>query len=351
MEYRQLGASGLTISRFCLGTLTFGQTQWGCDEATARDIIGTFRDHGGNFVDTADAYNGGLAEEILGRSRSPASRDELVIGTKLGLPTGSGANSMGASRKHLLSGIDASLRRLGTDYVDIVQVHAYDPSTPIEETISTLDDIVRSGRARYVGASNFFAWQLADASRCAERRDAPPFTSVQMMYSLVRRDVEREHIALCAARGIGLLAYSPLHGGVLASPLSATDGRATSARVGTHPHLQDVYLPDADRIARIVATVADVAAAAGVSLSTTALSWLLAQKPITALIVGADTKAATVGQPRRRRCRPRRRRDRGPRCRIGTSAQLPDGLLRSVFGHRQIREGRTRVIRPPITAP
>ncbi|HEY3097122.1 MAG TPA: aldo/keto reductase, partial [Acidimicrobiia bacterium] len=211
MEYRRLGSTGIRVSELCLGTMTFGKE---ADEPTSRELVDRFLAAGGNFVDTADVYNDGASEKIVGRALG-SRRGNVVLATKVRFPTGPGPDDRGASRRHIRMGIEASLRRLGTEWIDLYQIHCWDASTPIEETVSTLDDLVHEGKIRYAGASNYTAWQLAKSLGLAALRGWQPFVSLQPEYSLITRDIERELLPLCREEGLAVLPWSPLAGGVL----------------------------------------------------------------------------------------------------------------------------------------
>jgi len=238
------------------------------------------------FFDTADTYSGGVSEQITGRllSRLFANRDDYVLATKVYFPMGEGPNDHGLSRKHVLSAIDASLRRLGTDYVDLYQIHRWDYETPVEETMEALHDVVRSGKARYIGASSMFAWQFAEAQQAAERHGWTRFVSMQNHYNLLYREEEREMIPLCADQGIAVLPYSPLARGVLTGNRTR-DGERHTTRAGDDPLSDQRYNTEADFL--VADRVAEVAAARGVPAAQVALAWLLSRPGVTAPIVGA----------------------------------------------------------------
>ena len=240
MDYVNLGRTGLRVSRLCLGAMTFGSLEWRpwvLTEEASRPFIRRALDAGINFFDTADMYSRGVSEEILGRALGDlTTRDQVVIATKAFFPMGDGPNDRGLSRKHLFDAIDASLRRLGTDYVDLYQIHRFDPHTPIEETLEALHDIVRAGKARYLGASSMYAWQFAEMLHVAERRGWTRFVAMQNHYNLVYREEEREMLPLCRAAGIGVIPWSPLARGFLAGnrkrpeDAGGTKGGTRSAR-------------------------------------------------------------------------------------------------------------------------
>ncbi len=291
MQYVNLGRTGLKVSRLCLGMMTYGVTSWRpwvLTEEQGRPIIRRALERGINFVDTADMYSLGVSEEITGRAiKDLAKRDDMVIGTKVFNAMGPGPNDRGLSRKHVLSSIDGSLRRLGTDYIDLYQIHRWDPSTPIEETLTALDDIVRAGKARYIGASSMAAWQFAKALYLSDRHGWARFVSMQNHYNLVYREEEREMLPLCAAEGIGVIPWSPLARGFLAGNRSASDpSRAgATARSAGDKIAHDLYYSESDF--RTVERVVAVAQARGIKPAQVALAWLF-RKPIVAPIIGAS---------------------------------------------------------------
>jgi 1-deoxyxylulose-5-phosphate synthase len=289
VDYVRLGSAGLKVSRICLGMMSYGsqaERAWHLDEAAAEPIVKAAVDGGVTFFDTADTYSDGVSEQITGRllSRLFANRDDYVLATKVYFPMGEGPNDRGLSRKHVLSGIDASLRRLGTDYVDLYQIHRWDYETPVEETMEALHDVVRSGKARYIGASSMFAWQFAKAQQAAERHGWTRFVSMQNHYNLLYREEEREMIPLCADQGIAVLPYSPLARGVLTGNRTRGGERRTT-RAGDDPLSDQRYNTEADF--QVADRVAEVAAACGVPPAQVALAWLLSRPGVTAPIVGA----------------------------------------------------------------
>ena len=294
MDYVNLGRTGLRVSRLCLGTMTFGSTAWRpwiLPEDASRPFIRRALDAGVNFFDTADMYSRGVSEEIVGRALADyATRDEVVIATKAFFPMGDGPNDRGLSRKHLFDAVDASLRRLGTDHVDLYQIHRFDPHTPIEETLEALNDVVRAGKARYVGASSMYAWQFARMLQVSERRGWARFVSMQNHYNLVYREEEREMLPLCRAEGVGIIPWSPLARGFLAGNRARAAG-AGEARGGetlrarTDEYAQSLYYADSDF--RVVDRVVEIARARGVTPARVALAWILAQPGVTAPIIGA----------------------------------------------------------------
>jgi aryl-alcohol dehydrogenase-like predicted oxidoreductase len=296
MEYVPLGRSGLKISRACLGAMNFGAPAGtpGCDEEEARSIIGAYLEAGGNIIDTADGYSGGQSEEIVGRAVK-GKRDAVVLATKAFLSTGPGPNDRGLSRVHLARALEASLRRLGTDYVDLYQCHQWDPATPVEEIMAALDAFVRSGKVRYLGCSNFTAAQVVEAQWAAQRAGGTPFISLQPQYSLIARAIEAEILPVCQRHGLGTLTWSPLGGGVLAGRYRPGQPPGDDTRIG---RLKASPMPAArswaegmlsDRNLRIAAETADVAAGLGASPASVALAWAVSQPGVTAVIAGPRT--------------------------------------------------------------
>src|SRR5262245_50631416 len=219
MRIRTLGRTGLRVSELCLGTMTFGMPGWGCDEAESLRLVDRYLEAGGNFLDTADAYAAGASEEICGKAVA-GRRTQIVLATKCTMPVGSGPNDRGASRKHIRESCDASLRRLRTDYIDLYQVHAEDLWTPIEETLSALDDLVRAGKVLYVGASNYRAYRLMKSLALSDQHGWARYVSFQPQYNLLVRSIEREHFALAREEGIGLITWSPLAAGMLTGKIT-----------------------------------------------------------------------------------------------------------------------------------
>jgi aryl-alcohol dehydrogenase-like predicted oxidoreductase len=289
MRYVKLGSTGLDVSRLCLGCMTFGDPargthSWTLDEEASRPILRKAIEAGINFFDTANVYSEGSSEEIVGRAvRDFARRDEVVIATKVSGPMRPGPNGSGLSRKVILGEIDDSLRRLGTDYVDLYQVHRFDSRTSIEETLEALNDVVRSGKARYVGASSMAAWQFAEMLHVSERRGWARFVSMQNHYNLLYREEEREMLPLCAARGIAVMPWSPLARGRLARPWGET-----SRRLETDEYGASLY-QSAEQADRVVAgRVMAMAAAKGVAPAQVALAWLLSKGLHVTPILGAS---------------------------------------------------------------
>ena len=294
MRYTRLGSSGLKVSRIGLGMMSFGSTAeraWHLPEDAAEPIVARAVDAGVTFFDTADMYSGGVSEEITGRLLGKLFRDreDYVLATKVYFPMGPGPNDRGLSRKHVLASIDGSLRRLGTDYVDIYQIHRWDYETPIEETMAALHDVVRAGKARYIGASSMYAWQFAKAQHVAASCGWTRFSSMQNHYNLVYREEEREMLPLCQDQGTGVIPWSPLARGLLAgSRERGGAGQRPTVRTGSDPLAGEMY---ADEDFAVVDAVRAVAAERGVSPAQIALAWLLAQPAVTAPIVGATRLA------------------------------------------------------------
>ncbi len=286
MDYTNLGRTGLQVSRLCLGCMSFGTPDrgnhpWTLDEEASRPLIRRSIEAGINFFDTANVYSDGTSEEIVGRAlRDFATRDDVVIATKVHGAMRPGPNGRGLSRKAILAEIDASLRRLGTDYVDLYQIHRWDPTTPIDETLAALDEVVRSGRARYVGASSMYAWQFAKALFLADRHGWSRFVSMQDHYNLLQREEEREMLPLCADQGIGVIPWSPLARGRLTRPWDDQTERSATDDFGRR-----LYGSDAGDRA-IVDRVGEVADGHGVPRAQVALAWVLHQPVVTAPIVG-----------------------------------------------------------------
>jgi len=285
VEYVNLGDTGLHVSRVCLGMMSFGpheSRRWALDEAAAEPIVRRAVEGGIVFFDTADVYNGGASEEITGRllGKLFGTREEYVVATKVHGRTMPGVNGAGLSRKHILASIDASLQRLGLDYVDLYQIHRWDRQTPIEETMAALHDVVRAGKARYIGASSMAAWQFAKAQRVA----ATPFVSMQNHYNLIYREEEREMIPQCVDMGVGVIPWSPLARGLLAGSRTSSGERLTQ-RANTDRFQDSLYRLDLD--APVIERAAEVARARGVSPAQVALAWLLHRPGVTAPIVGA----------------------------------------------------------------
>lgn len=293
MRYRQLGRTGLRVSEICLGAMTFGEAPGfmhgvACDEGESRRILDRALEAGVNFIDTANLYGRGLSEEILGRALGER-RDRVVLATKVRGAMGEGANDRGLSRAHVLAACEASLRRLRTDHIDLYQVHWPDFETPIEETLRALDDLVRSGKVRYIGCSNYPAWLLARAIGISELHGLARFDCAQVQYNLLVRDIEREILPLCRAEGVGLTAWSPLASGMLSGKYRRDAPPPAGSRL-------DVWQETRTRLFnetswRVVDRVAQLAARRETTPARVALAWVLAQKGVTSVIIGARSVA------------------------------------------------------------
>ena len=288
MHYTILGRTGVTVSRLCLGCMSYGDPQWRpwvLNEASARPFFRLALDGGINFFDTADMYSLGVSEEVTGRAlREMANLDEIVLATKVFNPMSSRPNMGGLSRKHVVQGCEASLRRLGVDTIDLYQLHRFDAGVPIDETLAALDQLVRQGKVRYIGASSAYAWQLMRALSVSERNGWAQFVSMQNHYNLLYREEEREMIPLCMAEGLGVIPWSPLARGLLARSRAQSESRQTT-RSNNDPFAQKLYADNVDW--PIVGAVERIARERGVCMSEVALAWLLARPGITAPIVGA----------------------------------------------------------------
>ena len=291
MEYVRLGKTGLKVSRICLGTMTYGTPKWRpwvLDEEASRPFIARALEQGINFFDTADMYSHGESERVLGRAlKELTSREQVVVATKAFYPAATdGVNAKGLSRKHLFDAIDASLERLGTDYVDLYQIHRFDYETPIEETLEALHDIVKAGKARYIGASSMFAWQFMKMLATSDAHGWTRFVSMQNHYNLIYREEEREMMPLCRAEGIGAIPWCPLARGFLSGNRKRGDRTADTIRSKTDQYATELYHSDADYA--IADRVTALAAERGVKPTQIALAWLLAKPGLTAPIVGAS---------------------------------------------------------------
>jgi aryl-alcohol dehydrogenase-like predicted oxidoreductase len=289
MKYKNLGSTGLKVSELCLGCMTYGVPDrgdhaWTLAEDQSRPLIREAVDLGINFFDTANAYSDGTSEEIVGRAlKDFTRRDEVVIATKVYFPMSKGPNGMGLSRKAIFTAIDASLNRLGTDYVDLYQIHRWDYRTPIEETLEALHDVVKSGKARYLGASSMWTWQFSKSLYIARQRGWTPFVSMQNHYNLLYREEEREMMPLCTDQGVGVIPWSPLARGRL-----TRDWNTQTARTRTDQYGNKLYMSDVEADRKVVECVAAIAAARGVPKAQVALAWVIQKPFVTAPIVGAN---------------------------------------------------------------
>ncbi|PIH55838.1 aldo/keto reductase [Paenibacillus sp. LK1] len=288
MEYVKLGQSGLDVSKLSLGTMSFGvpergNTPWSLDEEDSRPIIKEAIEMGINFFSTANMYSDGTSEEILGRAlKDFAHRDEIVIATKVFVPMRKGPNAMGLSRKTIMTEIDNSLKRLGTDYVDLYQIHRWDPNTPIEETMEALHDLVKAGKVRYIGASSMLAWQFAKAQHVAERNGWTSFVSMENRLNLLYREEEREMLPLCKDEGVGITPYLPLAAGRLTRDWNEQTLRSENDQIAKALFIKT---EEADR--KVAERVAEVAANRGIPRAQVALAWLLQKEEVTAPIIGS----------------------------------------------------------------
>ncbi len=291
MEYRLLGRSGCTVSVVALGTMTFGAET---DEAGSHAQLQDFLAAGGNLVDTADVYSAGISEQIIGSwlAKNPSARDSIVLATKGRFPMGAGPNDAGLSRRHLSVALENSLRRLGTDVIDLYQVHSYDPHTPLAETLRFLDDAVRAGKIRYVGLSNYTGWQLQKAVDLAERDGLSVPVTLQPQYNLLAREIEWEIVPAALDNGLGLLPWSPLGGGWLTGKYRRDERPEGATRLGENPDRGVEAYDRRSRVGRtwdVVDAVAEIAQARGVSMAQVALSWLIDRPAVTSVILGART--------------------------------------------------------------
>lgn len=289
MEYVKLGNTGLDVSRLCLGCMTYGDPQrgtheWTLNENESRPLIKQAVEAGINFFDTANAYSNGSSEEIVGKALNEfTQRDEVVIATKVFVPMRQGPNGGGLSRKVIMHEIDASLKRLGTDYIDLYQIHRFDPKTPIEETMEALHDVVKAGKARYIGASSMYAWQFATMQHTAQINGWTKFVSMQNQVSLLYREEEREMLPLCEAEGVGVMPWSPLARGRLARPW----GEVTT-RSKTDDFAQVLYSKTEDADRKVVEALSQLASDRNLPMAQIALAWLLHKSAVTSPIIGAS---------------------------------------------------------------
>lgn len=293
MDYRRLGDSGTVVTAYCLGTMTFGAE---ADEATSHQLLDDYFAWGGNFIDTADVYTAGASETIIGRwlKTRPAEAKRAVIATKGRFPMGDGPNDCGLSRRHLTDALDASLKRLGVEYVDLYQMHAWDALTPIEETLRFLDDAVRAGKIGYYGFSNYVGWHIAKASEIAKARGYTRPVTLQPQYSLLARGIELEIVDACLDAGMGLLPWSPLGGGWLSGKYKRDQMPSGASRLGENPNRgMEAFGPRnaQESTWEIIGAVETIAKARGVSMAQVALAWVAARPAVTSVILGARTQA------------------------------------------------------------
>lgn len=292
MKFRSMGSTGLKVSELCLGAMTFGRES---SEEISIQMLNRFVETGGNFIDTADVYSQGISEEILGRWLKTQPRDDFVIATKVRWPMGSGPNHVGLSRKHILAAVENSLRRLNTDYIDLYQVHMWDFTTPIEETLHTLDGLVSAGKVRYVGVSNFSGWQLQKAIDLSRHMGWEAFTCLQPLYNLLDREAEWELIPICLNEGLGIIPWSPLRGGWLSGKYQrgmAAPPEGTRVKTAEEQGWTESWsLYDNEHTWHVIDTLMAVAQEVGKTPAQVALNWLLQRPGITAPIIGARTMA------------------------------------------------------------
>jgi aryl-alcohol dehydrogenase-like predicted oxidoreductase len=293
MRYRSLGKTGLYVSELCLGTMTFGgkgfwEVVGALGHREAEALVGASLDAGVNFIDTADVYSEGESEKLLGSALAALKRprEQIVVATKVRGRMGPGPNQAGLSRAHIFASIDASLKRLGLDFVDLYQIHGVDKETPIEETMRALDDVVRQGKVRYIGFCNLPAWQTMKADAFAEARGFARFESAQVYYSIAGRDIEREIVPLAEAEGLAILPWSPLAGGLLSGKFDANK----SGPAGTRRAQFDFPPVDAGRLPRVLEALRNVSNAAGISVARVALAWMLTRPFVTSIIIGAKNR-------------------------------------------------------------
>jgi len=293
MEYRFLGKTGLKVSALCLGTMTFGRE---ADEAASHAILDRFVEAGGNFIDTADVYGRGASEEVVGRWLRGETRDNYVIATKVRFRMDEGQNAIGLSRKHIRASVVASLQRLGTDYLDLYQTHCWDPATPLEETLSTLNDLVREGLVRYIGASNHSGYQLQKAIETSRRMGLEPYTCLQPQYSLLCRSTEWELLPLCQAEGVGVIPWSPLRGGWLSGKYHRGMAEPpVGTRVGDQEDGTSWRANNNEHTLSVIDALTTVAEETQRSPAQIALRWVMQQPGVTAPIVGARTTEQLAG--------------------------------------------------------
>lgn len=289
MKYRYLGSSGLLVSRITLGTMTFGVADWGCDEQESHAIIKNYLDSGGNFLDCADVYAGGRAEEIVGNFLPQVNRDEIVIASKCFFPMGDRPNSCGVSRKHVMASCEASLKRLKTDHIDLYYIHGPDPVSPLEESMRAFDDLVRQGKVRYLGCSNLFGWQIAKACGIAARMNLEGLVAGQYLYNLIHRELEREVIPCSREQGLGLICYSPLGAGLLTGKYKNMTEPAQGTRMSHRTQVDGprFWHPMGFKTAE---TLERVSSKAGIPMAKLAIAWPLKRRFVTSVIIGVKTQ-------------------------------------------------------------
>ncbi len=288
MKYRYLGNSGLAVSAVCLGTMTFGQNEWGTNDQASIDILNAFIESGGNFIDTADKYTDTISEKIIGKWLCTQNRDNLVIATKCFFKTGESINSRGLSRKHIISACEASLKRLQTDYIDLYQIHNLDPQTPLEETMAALDFLVQHGKVRYIGCSNQPAWKIVKADSVSQLGGYEHFISGQYLYNLLKRDVEIEVLPACKEIGMKLICWSPLSGGMLTGKYVDSSKPPQNTRLALRSDLAEArYKGWYDKSLVLINKIREIANKYEITPATVSLAWLLKNEQVASVIVGA----------------------------------------------------------------
>ncbi len=295
MKYRYLGNSGLAVSTICIGTMTFGQKDWGSDINTSHRILDLYKESGGNFIDTSDHYTNTLSEQIIGEWLVNQSRDNFVIATKCGFNVSNNINSRGLSRKHLIKACEDSLTRLKTDYIDLYQIYGFDPQTPMEETLSTLDLLIKQGKIRYIGLSNYPAWKVVKIVYLANKYGFTGFVSGQFLYNILKRDVEVEIVPACDDQKIGILCWSPLSGGMLTGKYIMNDNPPKDSRIALRPDITgSLYTEWYTKSIIIVNRIKAIASKNGQTPATIALAWLLKRHQVKSIIVGARKQEQIV---------------------------------------------------------
>ncbi|MGD8777572.1 MAG: aldo/keto reductase [Ignavibacteria bacterium] len=295
MKYSYLGNSGLIVSTVCLGTMTFGQKDWGCDESASLEILNAYKERGGNFIDTADIYSETVSEQIIGKWLENQNRDEFVIATKCYYKTGNDINSKGLSRKHIISGCEASLKRLKTDYVDLYQIHGPDYGTPLEETLSALDTLVQQGKVRYIGCSNLPAWMITKSNYKSELKGYHKFISGQYLYNLLKRDVEIEVISAAKDAQMKLICWSPLSGGMLTGKYVNENKPPQNTRFELNKNVTDEkYQVWIQKSNQVISKVREIAELQNLSSTIISLAWLLKNEIIASVITGARSSKQII---------------------------------------------------------
>lgn len=289
MKYRLLGSSGLMVSRLALGTMTFGVAEWGCDEKEAHRIMKKYMDSGGNFLDTADVYAGGKAEEIIGNFLPNISRDQVIIASKCYFPVSNTPNAYGLSRKHIIDSCESSLKRMRTDYIDLYYIHGPDPFTPLEETMRALDDLIRQGKIRYLGCSNLFSWQIAKAVGISSQMKLEKLVAAQYLYNLIHRELEREVIPCAMDHGLGLVCYSPLGGGLLTGKYKGMTEPAKGTRLAFRTQIDGPRFWHSKGF-KTVEILEEISKKFGIPMEKLAIGWPLKRKFVSSVIIGVKNQ-------------------------------------------------------------